>query len=183
MFFKELFLKGAYILESDPFIDERGVFERVYCKNELKSIGHTKDIVQINHSITKKKGAVRGMHFQRPPKAEVKIVRCLSGAIFDVIVDIRSESPTFLKWHGEILTSDNFKTLYIPEGFAHGFQALEDNSEIIYFNTEFYDKNYEAGLRFDDPALNIQWKYEAIEISQKDKSHDLIDKKFNGLVI
>ncbi|MCG8533414.1 MAG: dTDP-4-dehydrorhamnose 3,5-epimerase family protein, partial [Desulfovibrionales bacterium] len=121
MIFTELKLRGAYIIEPELIEDNRGHFSRTICMNELKKIGHTKDIVQVNHSRTKKKGSLRGMHFQYAPKKEIKMVKCIRGKVFDVIVDLRRESPTLYKWHGEILSTNNMKIMYIPEGFAHGF--------------------------------------------------------------
>ena len=183
MRYKETEMKGLIIIEVEPFQDHRGKFYRVYCKNELKSIGYNKELVQINQSLTKKKGAIRGMHFQYPPKAETKIVKCLKGSIFDVVLDLRNKSPTFLHWHSEILSADNMKMLYIPEGFAHGFQALEDNSELLYFHTEFYSPDYESGIRYDDPIIGIKWPLETTDISERDRSFKLLDNNFKGLTI
>ena len=121
------------------------------------------------------------MHFQYYPKAECKIVKCIRGKLFDVMVDIRKNSPTFLKWHGEILTDDNFKIIYVPEGFAHGFQSLTDNCEALYFNTEFYDKSYESGICYNDPLINIKWLLELSDISEKDRNQKLIDKNNFGV--
>lgn len=174
MNFNPLPLQDAYIIESNPYEDHRGKFCRLFCQEELKQIGHHKQIVQINHSLTKQKGTVRGMHYQKPPKAEIKMVKCLKGEVFDVIVDLRKDSSTFLKWHGEILSSENLKTMYIPEGFAHGFQVLESDSELLYFHTEFYDPMYEAGIRYNDPKLNITWLLEPINISEKDQNYPLL---------
>lgn len=167
-------LEGAYIIKPEPFQDHRGMFSRIYCKNELSAIGYVKDIVQVNYSITVKKGAIRGMHFQYPPKAEIKMVKCLCGSVFDVIIDLRKGSPTFLKWHGEILSSENMKMIYIPEWFAHGFQTLEENCELLYLHTEFYSPEDEGGVRFDDPVLNISWPLEVTDISEKDRTHPLL---------
>jgi len=122
MKFHQTFLKGAYVIEPEPFEDHRGKFSRIFCQEDLKQIGHCKEIVQINHSLTKQKGAIRGMHFQKPPKAEIKIVKCIRGSVFDVIIDLRKKFPTIFKWHGEILSSENMKMMYVPEGFAHRFQ-------------------------------------------------------------
>ena len=174
-------LKGAYIIEPEPFQDTRGMFARIFCKKELEAIGHKKEIVQINHSLTVKRGAVRGMHFQRPPKSEIKFVKCLNGAVWDVIIDLRKKSSSFLKWHGEILTPDNMRMMYIPEGFAHGFQTLEPNTQLLYFHTEFYSPEHEGGVRFDDPKIGIQWHSEITEISGRDKNHPLLTDIFEGL--
>ena len=183
MRYKETEVKGLSIIEVEPFQDHRGKFYRIYCKNELKSIGYNKELVQINQSLTKKKGAIRGMHFQNPPKAETKIVKCLKGSIFDVVIDLRNKSPTFLHWHGEILSADNMKMLYIPEGLAHGFQALEDNSELLYFHTEIYSPEYESGIRYDDPIIGIKWPLEVDDVSERDRSFKLLDNNFKGLPI
>jgi dTDP-4-dehydrorhamnose 3,5-epimerase len=169
MNFKRLPLDGAFLIDSDPFKDERGLFERIHCCRELKGIGHSKQIVQVNHSITVHKGAIRGMHFQYAPKAEIKMVKCLSGSVFDVIIDLRKLSTTFGKWHGEMLSSENMKMMYIPEGFAHGFQTLEENSELLYLHTEFYNPEYEGGVRFDDPDLAIDWPLPPSVISERDQ--------------
>ena len=183
MRYNETEIKGLFTIEVEPFQDHRGKFYRVYCKNELKSIGYSKELVQINQSLTKKKGAIRGMHFQYPPKAETKIVKCLKGSIYDVVIDLRNQSPTYLNWHSEILSADNMKMLYIPEGFAHGFQTLEDNSEVLYFHTEFYSPDYESGIRYDDPKINIKWPLEITDISERDKGFNPIDNDFRGLTI
>lgn len=183
MKFFETKLKDVYIIEPEPFIDERGKFYRVFCENELKEIGLTKKIVQINQSLTKQKGAIRGLHFQYPPKAEIKMVKCVSGSIFDVAIDLRKNSPTFLQWHGEILSAENMKMMVVPEGFAHGFQALEDNCEIIYFVTEFYSPENEEGVRYNDPKINIKWSLKITNISDKDRNQDLLDENFLGITI
>ena len=183
MKFTETPLKDAFIINSEPLIDSRGMFERIFCKNEFNKIGLKREIVQINHSLTKKKGSIRGMHYQIPPFAETKMVRCIKGSVFDVIVDIRKCSETFLKWQGEILSSENMKIIYIPEGFAHGFQTLEDDCELLYFHTEFYNNNYERAIRHNDPLINIKWKIDITEISEKDKNHPLLNKIFQGLIL
>ena len=183
MKFTEIPLKDAFIINSEPLIDSRGMFERIFCKNEFNKIGLKREIVQINHSLTKKSGSIRGMHYQIPPFAEIKMVRCIKGSVFDVIVDIRKCSETFLKWQGEILSSENMKIIYIPEGFAHGFQTLEDDCELLYFHTEFYNKNYERTIRHNDPLINIKWKIDITEISEKDKNYPLLNKNFQGVIL
>ena len=175
--------KNAFVLEAEPYIDYRGKFGRIYCQDELKQIGHYKQIVQINHSFTRKKGAIRGMHFQYPPKAEIKMVRCLRGSVFDVIVDLRGDSPTFLRWYGEVLSDDNLKMMYVPEGFAHGFQTLEEDSELLYLHTEFYSPEHEGGVRYNDPRLNISWPLEVTEVSQKDQEYSLLSNDFEGIIL
>jgi len=183
MKFFETELKGIYIIGPEPFQDERGKFYRVFCENELKEIGYTKKIVQINQSLTKQKGAIRGMHFQYPPKAEIKIIKCIYGAIFDVAIDLRKNSPTFLQWYSETLSSKNMKMIVVPEGFAHGFQALENNCEIIYCVSEFYSPENEGGVRYNDPKINIKWPLEVTDISDKDRNQDLLDDNFKGILI
>ncbi|KKM20019.1 hypothetical protein LCGC14_1649780, partial [marine sediment metagenome] len=173
-------LKGLMIIEPEIFEDDRGNFYRIFCENELKEIGFKKYIVQVNQSLTKKKGSIRGMHFQYPPKAEIKLVKCLSGSVFDVAIDLRMNSSTFLQWHSEILSAINRKIMYIPEGFAHGFQVLEDNSEILYLHSEFYSDELESGIRYNDPKIKIKWPLELTEISSRDKNHKSIDNEFNG---
>ena len=176
-------LQDAFIIEPEPFKDDRGLFARVFCQQELQHILHNKNIVQINHSLTRQKGAIRGMHFQKPPQAEIKMVKCLHGSVVDVIVDLRKGSPTFLKWHGEVLSVKNMKMMFIPEGFAHGFQTLEDDSELLYMHTEFYSPGSEAAIRFDDPMVGIDWPMEVTDISERDKKHVLLDNEFKGIVI
>lgn len=174
-------LKDLYIIEPEPFEDDRGRFYRILCKNELKEIGHTKEIVQINHSLTTQKGVIRGMHFQYPPKAEIKLVKCINGKVFDVAIDLRKNSPTFLQWHGEIISAKNLKIMYIPEGFAHGFQTFEENSELLYFHTEFYSSEHEGGVRYDDPLIDIEWPLEVSDLSERDKNHKLLNENFEGI--
>ena len=176
-------IPGLMVLMSEPFKDSRGLFERLYCKVELNDQGIYKEVVQINHSLTVQKGAIRGMHFQAPPFAETKIIRCLSGAVFDVAVDLRHGSPTFLNWHAEILTPDNLKMVFIPEGFAHGFQVLEPNSELLYFHSEIYNRNAEGGVRYDDPKINIQWPMPATDFSVRDQNFLYLDNQFKGICI
>lgn len=181
MKFIPLALKDARIIIPEAHSDDRGLFARIFCEEELQAIGHTKRIVQINHSRTVRKGAIRGMHFQHPPKSEIKIIRCIRGSVFDVIIDLRKNSQTFLQWHGENLSRENMKMMYAPEGFAHGFQALDDNSELLYFHTEFYDPASEGAVRFDDPRINIQWSIEITDISKRDSNHPYLTDDFQGI--
>ena len=176
-------IQNVYIVELEPFIDNRGMFARVFDKNEFKEIGHSKEIMNINYSSTKKKGAIRGMHFQYPPKAEIKIIKCIKGTIHDVAIDIRKGSPTFLQYHGEILSANNMKMLYVPEGVAHGFQALDDNIEMIYYTTEFYCAEMEGGIRYNDPMIGIEWPLEVTDISKKDKELKLLQNDFKGIEV
>ena len=181
MKFKALPLAGAYIIEPKPFVDERGMFARIYCECELADIGLNTHVVQINHSRNTMPGTVRGMHFQNPPKAETKIVKCLNGAIFDVIVDIRRGSSTFLAWHGEILSANNMLAMLIPPGFAHGFQVLKPNSELIYLHMEFYSPEHESGFHYADPNIGIQWPRKVTVVSERDSSLPLIKENFKGV--
>ncbi len=173
-------LNGSFTIQLDPINDERGWFARYFCKKEFSTIGHEKEWVQMNHSFSLKKGTLRGMHFQKPPYSEIKLVRCIQGSVFDVIIDLRKDSPTFLKWFGTELSAENKLMMYIPEGFAHGFQTLEDNSGLLYMHTAYYSPEAEDGLRYNDPQVNISWPLEISEISMRDTNHDLLEK-FNGL--
>ena len=181
MIFTETALKGSYTISLKPYSDERGWFARTYCKKEFAAIGHDKEWVQMNHSFTVDKGTVRGMHFQHPPFSEIKMVRCIAGAVLDVIVDIRKDSPTFLQHINVSLSADNKQMIYIPHGFAHGFQTLEDNTELIYHHSEYYQPGVEGGLRYNDKALNIQWPLPVQNISERDINHPLLDNNFNGI--
>lgn len=174
-------IKGVQVAQSLAIEDERGFFARTFCAREFSDILQGKEIKQINHSLTVDVGIVRGMHYQNPPHAELKIVKCIRGRILDVAVDIRQGSETFLHYHAEELTPESKKMLIVPEGFAHGFQALEENSEIIYFNTAFYSSEYEAGFRPNDPALNIKWPLPISSMSPRDMSHALITDDFAGI--
>ena len=181
MIFTATPLAGSFVIGLQPFSDSRGWFARTYCKNEFEQIGHHGEWVQLNHSFTALIGTVRGMHFQLAPYREIKMVRCIAGAIHDVIVDIRKGSPTFLQWFAEELSAENKKMLYIPEGFAHGFQALTDNCELIYHHTAFYTPAAEAGIRYNDPTIDIQWPLAVTEISERDAQHPLLDAHFKGV--
>ncbi|MBA3036280.1 MAG: dTDP-4-dehydrorhamnose 3,5-epimerase [Desulfobacterium sp.] len=183
MKFIEAPLAGAYSIELEPFVDDRGLFARTFCQKEFATIGFYNQIVQINYSVTRQKGAIRGLHYQLPPACEIKIIRCIQGAVFDVIVDIRKSVPTYLQWFGMELSKDNMKLVYIPEGFAHGFQALTDNAELIYHHSAFYSPEYERGLRFDDHALAINWPLPVSVISPRDQSYPLIGDNFKGIEI
>ncbi len=175
-------LKGSYIIELTPISDNRGWFARTFSKVEFeKEIGHTKEWVQMNHSFTSVKGTIRGMHYQLSPFSEIKLVRCIAGEVFDVIVDLRKNSSTFLQWYGTLLSAENKKMIYIPEGFAHGFQTLSENAELIYQHSQFYNPEVESGIRYNDPAINIQWSLNVKEISERDKNHQLIDSNFKAL--
>ena len=169
-------ITGLQVIQRQPRGDERGYLERMFCADELKAIIDDRSIVQINHTITSKSGTVRGMHYQHPPYAEMKLVSCLRGEVFDVAVDLRKDSPTFMQWHAEILSEENHRTFAIPEGFAHGFQALADNVELLYLHSEFYSKEYEGGLLYDDKTVNIDWPLTVTEISERDKVHPMLSE-------
>ena len=181
MTFSQTALEGSYVIKISPRGDERGWFARTYCEKEFREIGHEARWVQMNHSFTAKKGTIRGMHFQLPPYREIKMVRCVRGKVYDVIVDIRKNSPTFLKWVGVELSPAELNMMYIPEGFAHGFQTLEDDSELIYQHSEFYMPGAEGGIRYDDPVVNIQWPLEVTSVSERDNNHPLLTEQFKGI--
>jgi len=174
-------ISGLYVSETTPFRDARGAFSRLYCENELADAVGSRRIVQINHSRTASVGAVRGMHFQRAPHAEMKMVRCLKGRVWDVAVDLREGSPTLLQWYACELTPDNGRMLVIPEGCAHGFQVLEADSELLYLHTAAYTPEAEGGVRHDDPAIAIDWPLPVAELSERDRHHALITEGFKGL--
>ena len=179
---KKTEFSGVFILDNDRFQDSRGSFTRLFCRNELSEIIGSRQIVQINRSITPETGHLRGMHFQLPPHAEMKLVRCNQGKVFDVIVDLRADSPTFLKWLGTELSKENDRLLVVPEGFAHGFQVLEPNSELTYLVTSFYTPESERGIRFDDPRVSIHWPLPPSGLSAKDLLHPHLKEEFAGLV-
>ncbi|MCB0631389.1 MAG: dTDP-4-dehydrorhamnose 3,5-epimerase [Saprospiraceae bacterium] len=176
-------LADACLVELEAFSDDRGWFARAFCKKEFEQIGHRKEWVQINHSMSREKGTIRGMHFQYPPHNEAKLVRCIAGKVFDVALDIRRGSPTFLQWVGFELSAANRRMLYIPEGFAHGFQTLTDDVELIYHHSAYYTPDAEGGLRFDDPALGIEWPLPAGNISVKDQNRAFLTDAFQGIEV
>lgn len=168
MKFTETKLPGAYVIELEPFTDHRGFFARSWCHNEFEAQGLTTRVAQANISFNHKKGTLRGMHYQLPPHGEVKIIRCTRGALYDVIIDLRADSPTYKQWFGIELTADNHKMFYVPENFAHGFITLEDNTEATYQVSEFYTPGAERGLRWNDPVFDITWPTAVTVISDKD---------------
>jgi dTDP-4-dehydrorhamnose 3,5-epimerase len=174
-------LSGVRILEAEIHQDNRGAFSRIFCDEAMHSVLNGKAIKQINWSKTLTVGSIRGLHYQNKPYAEIKIVRCLTGKVFDVALDLRNGSPTFLRWFGIELSAKNNRALIIPEGCAHGFQVLEPNSELLYVHTASYSLPNEAAVRFDDPAVNIAWPLIPTEISQRDRSHPYLTKEFQGL--
>ncbi len=170
MKFRQTPLEGAFVIEIETLKDQRGLFGRAFCQKEFQEHGLIDKVVQANVSFNKAKGTLRGMHFQKAPHQETKLVRCTRGALFDVVVDLRPESPTYMQWFGEQLTADNYKMLFVPRDFAHGFITLTDNTEATYLVSEFYTPGAEGGIRWNDPAVGIQWPIEVAEISEKDAS-------------
>ncbi|MDQ3228886.1 MAG: dTDP-4-dehydrorhamnose 3,5-epimerase [Pseudomonadota bacterium] len=173
-------IAGVVVVETTPFTDARGAFARLYCDNELASVLGDRRIVQINHSRTHAAGAVRGLHYQRAPHAEMKLVRCIHGRVWDVAVDLRAGSSTFRQWHAEELTPGNTRMLVVPEGCAHGFQVLEADSELLYLHTARYLPDAEGGVRWDDPDLGIAWPLPVTDLSERDTRHP-VTRDFPGL--
>lgn len=170
MRFTETPLHGAYLIDIQKMGDERGFFGRSWCKKEMAQAGLDVDIAQINTSLSSQKGTLRGLHFQLAPFQESKMIRCTRGSVFDVIVDLRPESPTFRQWFGAELTEDNHRALYSPKGFAQGFITLRDDTEITYFASEFYAPGKDRGVRYNDPQFGVQWPIEPSVISDKDQT-------------
>lgn len=168
MVFSETALKGAFIIDIKKLEDERGFFARGWCEKEFQEHGLVFHIAQANISHNKKKGTLRGMHYQAAPYEETKLIRCTKGALYDVIIDLRPDSATYKQWIGVELTADNYRLLYVPENFAHGFMTLEDNTEAVYQVSEFYTPAAEQGIRWDDPAFGIKWPINVEVISDKD---------------
>lgn len=181
MTFLETKLKGAFIITPDRIEDERGFFARTFCRREFKERGLNPNLAQCNISFNQQKGALRGMHYQTAPHAEAKLIRCTAGAVFDVIIDLRPDSPTFKQWLSVELTAENRGQIYVPEGFAHGYQTLADNAEVFYQHSAFYHPEHQRGLRFDDPAFKINWPLAVSVISNRDRGHAFIDGNFRGM--
>jgi dTDP-4-dehydrorhamnose 3,5-epimerase len=171
MLFTETPLKGAYVIDLEKREDERGFFARYYCEQEYAKHGLSTSFVQINNSLAVEKGTLRGMHYQLSPAAETKVVRCLTGALWDCIIDLREDSSTFRQHFAVELTSENRSMLYVPKGFAHGFITLTDNTEALYLVDEFYAPEFERGIRYDDPSFGIEWPLQPTVISEKDGQH------------
>lgn len=163
--------------------DTRGFLTRLFCAEDLLDIGWEKPVSQLNHTYTATKGTVRGMHFQLPPHSEMKLVSCIRGEVWDVAVDLRQNSPTFLKWHAEHLSADNNNALLIPQGFAHGFQTLSDNVELLYCHSAPFNASAEAGLDVRDERLEISWPLMITELSERDQNFPLLDSRYRGIVI
>jgi dTDP-4-dehydrorhamnose 3,5-epimerase len=173
MIFTETKLKGAFVIDIEPREDERGFFARSWCEDEFKEHGLNPRLAQCNISFNKKRGTLRGMHYQIDPFPEAKVVRCTMGAIYDVILDLRPESPTFKQWFAVELTVENRRALYVPEGFAHGFQTLVDNTEVFYQMSEFHHPECARGVRWDDLAFGIEWPVAISRISKADEKYSL----------
>ena len=178
---KSLPIPGAYEVQYTNISDDRGNFKRLFCLNELKEKISNKQIVQTNLSENFYKGSIRGMHYQDYPKSEIKLIHCVQGSIFDVMVDLRESSKTFLQWHGLELSAHKNNMIIIPEGCAHGFQSLSDDTKLIYFHTEFYEPGYESGLNYKDPLINIKWPLDVKYISERDMNHEFLEKNYQGL--
>jgi len=176
-------LAGAYEALTTPFVDHRGMFVRLFCADALNEAHNGRAIVQINHALTRTVGTIRGLHYQHPPQAEAKWVRCLKGRVWDVAVDLRRGSPTFLAWHAVELDAVRMNALFIPEGCAHGFQVLEPDSELLYLHTAPYTPKLERGARWDDPRLRIAWPLPAEDLSERDRLHPLLGADFEGIVV
>jgi dTDP-4-dehydrorhamnose 3,5-epimerase len=174
-------LPGLKLIQRKPMGDDRGFLARLFCADELSTAGWQQPIAQINHTCTARRGTVRGMHYQQPPHAEMKLVSCLRGVIWDVAVDLRADSPTFLQWHTEILSAENHRALLIPEGFAHGFQTLTNDVELLYCHSAPHMPGAEGGINPLDERLDIQWPEPITVISERDHNHPLLDFAFTGL--
>lgn len=174
---------GLKIIERKHLGDTRGFLSRIFCAEELTDAGWRKPIAQINQTFTKKRGTIRGMHYQCPPNAEMKLVTCLQGAIWDVAVDLRAGSPTFLQWHAEELSAANQRALLIPEGFAHGFQTLSNDCELVYLHSLAYTPEAEAGLNPKDSRLQITWPMAVTELSTRDDQRAMLDHNFEGVML
>ncbi len=176
-------LAGLMRIQRQRIEDDRGFLSRLFCRDAFSEFGLAEPIAQINHTLTRAAGAVRGMHFQRPPHAEDKLVSCLRGEVLDVAIDLRAGSPTFLKWHAERLSGENGLSLLIPKGFAHGFQAMTEGCELLYLHTASYDPGAEGALNALDPALAIDWPLAVTDISQRDRGHPFVDAEFTGIIL
>lgn len=179
----ETTLSGVSLVARKPVIDERGWLERMFCSTDLADAFGSRSVVQVNRTLTRTRATVRGMHYQLSPSAEAKLVSCLHGAIFDVAVDLRRGSPTFLRWHGEMLTEENRRSLFIPEGFAHGYQTVADDCELLYVHTAAYDPAAERGVHPLDPRVAIAWPLAVADLSDRDASHPPLGPGFDGIVV
>jgi dTDP-4-dehydrorhamnose 3,5-epimerase len=172
-------LRGAFTIELEKRGDDRGFFARLFCQREFEAAGIPMPIVQINNSLSAKAGTLRGMHYQLPPATEIKVVRCIRGALYDVIIDLRPDSPTFARWFGTELTAENRLMMYAPQGFAHGFITLVDDTEVFYLTNAFYAPEEERGIRFDDPRFGVVWPKTPVDVSSKDRDWPDFDPSFH----
>ena len=176
-------IKDLFVVETDLVSDDRGAFSRLFCERELESVLKGRKIVQINRSLTIAPGTVRGMHYQHPPHAETKLIRCIKGRVWDVAIDLREGSPTLLQWHAEELSSQNARMLIVPEGFAHGSQVLEPDSEMLYLHTDYYAPEAEDGILSNDSRLAISWPLPVANLSDRDKQYSPIPQDFSGIKV
>ena len=181
MIFHETPVDGVRVIEPERRGDDRGFFARVYCEREFAEAGLVNHYVQVNNSLSAKKGALRGMHYQLAPSSEVKLVRCVRGALWDAVLDLRPDSPTFGKWFGAELTAENRLMMYVPRGFAHGFVTLTEDTEAFYLVSDFYAPQEERGIRWNDPRFGIEWPVEPTEISAKDAAWPDYDPEYHGV--
>jgi len=179
----ETTLSGLQVLERKPREDERGWIERMFDSGDLAAVVGSRPIMQVNRSLTRKEATVRGLHYQVIPASEAKIVSCLRGSIFDVAVDVRRDSPTFLRWHAEVLSAENRHSLFVPEGFAHGFETLVDDCELLYVHTAPYDPAAERGIHPLDPRIGIAWPLEVGHLSARDSSQPPLGPEFTGVAV
>lgn len=180
---KSLDIPDVFLVSNSSFEDQRGLFSRIFCKKALSECLQHRDIIQMNLSLTYQKGAIRGMHFQYPPHSEMKIIRCIRGRVFDVAVDLRHGSDTFLKWVACELSPKENQAFIIPEGFAHGFQVLEEHSQLLYLHTAAYQPSAEGGIRYNDPRIQIDWPLEPTDLSERDNKHAFISPEFLGIIL
>jgi dTDP-4-dehydrorhamnose 3,5-epimerase len=183
MKFRETALSGAFVIDLSPIRDERGWFARTFCALTFQDRGLAHVFLQTNHSVTARRGTIRGLHYQLPPAAEAKLVRCVRGSVQDVMVDLREGLPSFLQWHGEVLTDQNLRMVYVPAGFAHGYQALETGSEVTYQSSSVYTPALERCLRYADPRVNIAWMVSEVIVSAKDANCPLLSADFRGVAL
>jgi dTDP-4-dehydrorhamnose 3,5-epimerase len=181
MTFQETALPGAFVIDVSPVRDDRGVFARTFCSRTFRDRRLADVFVQTNHVVTARRGTIRGLHYQLPPAAEAKLIRCVRGAIQDVMVDLRRGSPTFLQWHSEVLSGNNLRMVYVPAGFAHGFQTLEDGAVATYQVSAPYTPERERAVRYDDPAVNVAWLVPEVIVSAKDANWPLLAANFPGV--